>query len=64
MVQPIGEKCTYHNHHAFMEQLFRNEHPKDVVQKCTTQKNCTHLIHKTLKMSIRQVIISYIGIQL
>lgn len=47
----MGEKSsTYHNHHTFMEQLFRNEHPKDVVQKGTTKKNCTHLIHKTLKL--------------
>jgi hypothetical protein len=28
-----------------MEPPFRNKYPKDVVQECTTEKDCSNLMH-------------------
>lgn len=52
------KRSTYHNHHTFMEQLFRSKHPKYVVQEGTTEKNSTHLIHKTTLNHVNGSILS------
>lgn len=35
---------TYHNHHTLMKPPLGDEHPEDVIQEGTTEKNWTHLI--------------------
>lgn len=40
---------TNHNHHAFLEKLLRDEHPKQIINEGTTEKNLANLIRKTIE---------------
>lgn len=43
-VETNNQPCAYLYHNTLVEQPFGNKYPKNVIEECTSEKNCSHLI--------------------
>lgn len=56
-IETNNQVWAYLYHHTLVEHPFGNKYPKNVIEECTSEKNCSHLIIS----KIRIMLISFNG---